>query len=151
MKYKTELFIIRFLLILSISACSFKVGNTPAQTDSQKATAEKSDNQVPESGVLGKKKNNSSDTKTGTYRFEKGSYSGDLTVEELGSDRLKINLAANYEYKTGGEWMANSGGTSGTVSLNGNTATLVPEDFRNCEIKMTFVDFDTVTVKQKGT
>ena len=139
------------VVVCGIPACGFKFGNASRQTDSQTTTAEKSVNQTPEISALARKKKNSSDMKTGTYRFEEGSNSGDLTVEELGNNRLKVNLAANYEYKTGGEWMANSGGAAGTVTLNGNTAILVPEDFKDCEIKMTFVDFDTVSVKQKGT
>ena len=149
MGHKTKFFMILLLLISGISACSFKIGNTSGQSDSQNTTAGKSDNQTAESGALVKKKNN--EMKTGTYRFEQGSYSGDLTVEELGNNRLKVNLSANYEYKSGGEWMANSGGASGVVTLSGNTATLVPEDFKDCEIKLTFVDFNTVAVKQKGT
>jgi hypothetical protein len=151
MKNTIAFLTILLLIISGFSACSFKVGNASGQPDSQTKTAEKSDNQSPESSALGRKNNNSPGTKTGSYRFEKGNYSGDLTVEELDNNRLKVNLAVNYEYKVDGEWMANSGTASGVVSLNGNTSALVPEDFKNCEIKMTFIDFNTVNVKQKGT
>lgn len=136
------------LLISSFSACSFKLGGS-SQTDSKSTEIEK--NSQSDSGAL--EASNSSfaqKRKTGTYRYKSGNYNNAVGIEELGGNRLRASIVANYEYKVDGEWMANTGSASEIVELRGDTAVLVPQDFPGCEITLKFSG-EKIIVKQKGT
>ena len=148
MKCKTTILMILMLTISGISACSFKVGNAASRTDSK--TAEK-ENQNGESRAIVKNTNaNVPLGLTGTYRYKSGNYNNAISVEEQSNNRLRVSIAANYEYKVDGEWMANSGSASEIVALKGDTAILVPADFTNCQITLKF-SVNKIVVKQKGT
>lgn len=151
MKVRNLIFIILMLMISSISACSFKIGNASGQADSQTAEAEKKYNQSGESNTFGKElSENIQSGLTGTYRYKNGSYNNAIGIEELGGNRLRIGIAVNYEYKSDGEWMANSGSANEIATLKGNTAVLVPRDFSACQITLKF-DGGKITVRQLGT
>ncbi len=136
-----------FLIILN-STCGFSFGNSTPVSDSKPKTVENQNNSNIPKNVA---KTQTASSKTGTYRYKSGSYINAIGIEELGDNRLKVVLGANYEYKIDGEWLANSGSAEGVVTLDGNKAVLVPEGFETCQIKMDFSVSNRINVHQSGT
>lgn len=135
-----------FLMILN-STCGFSFGNTAPVSDSKPKTVENQNNSNMPKDVA---KAQTASNKTGTYRYKSGSYINAIGIEELGGDKLKVVLGANYEYKIDGDWLANSGSAEGIVMLDGNKAVLIPEGSQNCQIKMDFFISNKIKVEQIG-
>lgn len=136
------------LFLILNSACSLSFGKATLVHDSAKKAVENQNNSnLTKSAVESKSNSN----KTGTYRYKSGSFINAIGIEELGDNRLKVVLGANYEYKIDGDWLANSGSAEGVVTLNGNKAILVPEGFESCQIKMDFSVANKINVHQSGT
>ena len=64
----------------------------------------------------------------------------------LGNNKLKVQFNGVYENIMKN---VNSGYTEGVATIEGNVATLVPEDSQNCKFTMTFLRGKLV-VKQDG-
>ncbi|HEX8289400.1 MAG TPA: hypothetical protein VF556_15470 [Pyrinomonadaceae bacterium] len=152
MSHKITVFLISAIFVLNVLGCSFKISGGNNQTGSAANETAAEGNSNGDSRVERGETNVSSPQKptTGTYRYKSGNYNNAIGVEDLGKNRYRISIAANYEYKVDGEWMANSGGTGGEVTLEGDTAVLVPADFPDCRITLKFSG-NKITVKQKGT
>lgn len=135
-----------FLMILN-STCGFSFGNsTPVSDSAKKAVENQNNSNIPKNVA----KTQTASSKTGTYRYKSGSYINAIGIEELGDNRLKVVLGANYEYKIDGDWLANSGSAEGVVTLEGNKAVLVPEGSQNCRILMDFFAPNKIKVQQDG-
>lgn len=60
-------------------------------------------------------------------------------VLALGGNRLRVEFLGVYEFRLpDGERMAHTGTASGIVTLAGDTATFMPEDFERCRITLRF-------------
>ncbi|MBX7174293.1 MAG: hypothetical protein K1X72_25190 [Pyrinomonadaceae bacterium] len=141
-----KLVALTFLMILN-STCGFSFGSTAPVSDSKPKAVENQNNSNTPKTVA---KVQTASTKTGTYRYKSGSYINAIGIEELGGDKLKVVLGANYEYKIDGDWLANSGSAEGIVTLDGNKAVLVPEGSQNCQILMDFLAPNKLKVQQDG-
>lgn len=82
---------------------------------------------------------------TGTYR----SRWSEFKIQSLGVNRLHVRFDDTYQYKVGGEMMANTGTGDGMTTLKGNVAIFVPQDTKGCSISLTFVG-QKLIVKQTG-
>ena len=84
----------------------------------------------------------------GTWRTK----SGEFKVWALGKQRLKVEFLGNYEYKSGGELMANTGSGSGIAMIEGDTAIFKPEgvDDDECKITMKFTGGKLVVDQEGG-
>lgn len=152
MSHKITILLISAIFILNVLGCSFKISGSNNQTDSAANETAEKENSNGEIRVVERGETNASSSQkpaTGTYRYKSGNYNNAVGVEDLGKNRYRISIAANYEYKVDGEWMANSGGTGGDVTLEGDTAVLVPADFPDCRITLKFSS-NKIVVKQKG-
>lgn len=134
------IFILTILIILSGCSVAFKT-NSAAESNQQ--TAQRSEETGTQAAIA--RKSDSDEVEpaqtnlTGTYRFKSGRNNNAIGVEDLGGNRLRVSISANYEYKdSSGEWMANSGGAGGVVTLKNGTAVLVPEDYPDCPITLKF-------------
>ena len=78
----------------------------------------------------------------GVYRFYKSTFK----ILALGRNKLKVQFNGVYENIMKN---VNIGYAEGIAAIDGNTATLVPEDTQGCKITMTFVPGKLV-VKQEG-
>ncbi|HEX5734459.1 MAG TPA: hypothetical protein VF131_16605 [Blastocatellia bacterium] len=82
----------------------------------------------------------------GTWRYK----SNTLKVWALGQQKLRVEFLGTYEYKTGGELMANTGSGSGIARIEGDTAIFRPEDAdEECKITMRFTEGKLI-VEQEG-
>ncbi|HEX8568133.1 MAG TPA: hypothetical protein VF648_21010 [Pyrinomonadaceae bacterium] len=143
------IFILTILIVLSGCSVAFKAdraaeSNQPAnkseETEIQSAIGRKSGDET-ESGQT---------NLTGTYRYKSGRNHNAIGVEELGGNRLRLHIAANYEYKdSSDEWMVNSGDASGIVTLKNGTAVLFPEGYPNCPITLKFSG-NKIVVRHEG-
>jgi hypothetical protein len=138
------IFILTILIVLPGCSVAFKTdraaeSNQPAnkseEAEVQSAIGRKSgvETEAEQTGL------------TGTYRYKKALYNNiriinnAIGVEDLGGNRLRVSIAANYEYKElSGSWMVNSGSAGGDVMLKNGTAILVPEGYPGCPITMKF-------------
>lgn len=137
---KTIILIIFSLLILDVSACSFKVSPDNNQTASNPAKVEEKDEALKKSALSDSDSSALSQTgnKTGTYKYKSSDAENEISVQETGGNKLRVGLYASYVYKVNGELNANVGEAKGIAALNGDTATLVPEDTEGCEITLKF-------------
>ncbi|HEX8267535.1 MAG TPA: hypothetical protein VF596_19195 [Pyrinomonadaceae bacterium] len=127
-------------ILIGMSACSIAF-KKDSSTESNQA-AKNSEEAEPLSAIARKTDGDAEGAQTnltGTYRYKSGRNNNAIGVEELGGNRLEISIVANYEYKdSSGEWMANTGTASGTVTKTRDTAVFVPEGYPNCEITLKF-------------
>jgi uncharacterized protein YceK len=87
---------------------------------------------------------------TGTYRYKNGRNNNAIGIEELGGNRLRVSISANYEYKdSSGEWMVDSGDAIGIVHFKNGAAVLVPEGYPDCPIALKFSG-NKIIVKHEG-
>ena len=152
MSHKITILLVSAIFILNVLGCSFKISGSNNQTDSatnEAVAKENSNNEISDVERTEIDASSPQKTTTGTYRYKSGNYNNAIGVEDLGKNRYRISIGANYEYKVDGEWMANSGGTGGIVNLEGDTAVLVPADFPDCRITLKF-SANKIIVKQKG-
>jgi len=138
---------ILMLMVSSISAGSFKVGNAASRANFK--TVETANQNGERSAIIVKKTNTASAQLTGTYHYKSGNYNNTISVEEQGNNRLRVELNASYEYKINGEWNANVGEAKGIVTLDGNTAVLVPKDREDCKFVLKFSG-SKIIVKQES-
>jgi hypothetical protein len=78
----------------------------------------------------------------GVYRFYKSTF----RVLALGNNKLKVQFEGVYENIVKS---VNIGYTEGIATIEGNVATLIPEDTKGCKFIMTFIHGKLV-VKQEG-
>ena len=78
----------------------------------------------------------------GVWRFYKSTF----RILALGNNKLKIQFAGVYENIIKN---VNIGYAEGIATIEGNVATLIPEDTQDCKLVMTFVSGKLV-VKQEG-
>ncbi|MDQ4120167.1 MAG: hypothetical protein M3209_01710 [Acidobacteriota bacterium] len=145
------IFILTVLIVLSGCSIAFKT-NSSAESDQ---SAKKPEEGEAQSSAIARKSGEAEielgqTNLTGTYRYKSGRSNNAIGVEDLGGNRLRVSVAANYEYKdSSGEWMANSGGTGGVVTLRNGTAVLIPEGYPDCPITMKFSG-NKIEVTHKG-
>lgn len=130
--------ILTFLVGVAGCAVAFK---TDRAAESNQAAKKSEESEVQ--SAIGRKSGDEAESGqtnlTGTYRYKSGRSNNAIGVEDLGGNRLRISISANYEYKdSSGEWMVNSGGAGGTVTLKNGTAVLVPEGYPDCPITLKF-------------
>ena len=137
---KTTILLIFSLLILDISACSFKVSTDNNQTASNTAKVEETGDALKKSALNDSDSSALSQTggKTGTYEYKASDAENEISVQEIGGNQLRVAIYASHVYKINGELMANVGEAKGIVTLNGDTTSFVPEDAENCEITLKF-------------
>ena len=82
---------------------------------------------------------------TGTYRNRWSEFK----IQALGVNRLRVQFNGSYQYKTGGQLMANTGTADAVATLKDNVATFAPTDTQGCQITLTFAG-QKLTVKQTG-
>ena len=145
------------IALTATAACNSTQSASEKTNDSTAATAQKQKTDNQSQSALGQKTGDSpvknaqqSLGLTGTYRYKSGSANNAIGIEEMDAGHLRVNITANYEYKSGGEWMANSGSANEVVELNDDTAVLVPSEFPDCQITLRFSG-NKIIVKQKGT
>ena len=83
----------------------------------------------------------------GTFHADNGS---EFKILALGKGRLRVAFFGIYEYARGSATMANTGEAAGTARIQGDTARLTPEDFKQCTITIKFLVGNKIDVKQKG-
>jgi hypothetical protein len=138
------IFILTILIVLP--GCSVAFKNDRAAESNQ--AANKSEEAEVQSAIARKTGGETEAEQTGltgTYRYRKALSSNiriinnAIGVEDLGGNRLRVSISANYEYKErSGSWMVNSGDAGGDVTLKNGTAILVPEGYPDCPITMKF-------------
>ena len=82
---------------------------------------------------------------TGTYRNRWSEFK----IQALGVNRLHVQFNGSYQYKTGGQMMANTGTADAVATLKDNVATFVPTDTQGCTITLVFAG-QKLTAKQTG-
>lgn len=86
---------------------------------------------------------------TGTFR--EAASGSEFKILAVGKNKLRIEFAGNYPYKTAnGEMTANVGEASGETLIAGDTATFKPADFEQCTITLKFLTGGRLKVSQKG-
>ena len=85
---------------------------------------------------------------TGTYRDAESN--SEIRILALGHGKLKVQLALIYEFKSGGEPMANLGDASGEATIENDIAVFVPQEAGDCRITMTFLPNGKLKVEQQG-
>ncbi|WP_242604744.1 hypothetical protein [Legionella busanensis] len=73
-----------------------------------------------------------------------------LTVQALGSGKLKISFNLIYPYEANGELQANTGELSGVANIKGDTAVYSSSEYGPCTITITFIKPGKLTVNQEG-
>ena len=138
------IFILTILIVLPGCSVAFKTDRA-AESNQPANKSEESEVQ----SAIGRKSGGETEAEqtglTGTYRYRKALSSNirvinnAIGVEDLGGNRLRVSISANYEYKErSGSWMVNSGDAGGDVTLKNGTAILVPEGYPDCPITMKF-------------
>jgi hypothetical protein len=139
-------------LSLSLTACSvaFKTGSSNESSPTVKKS-DQADAQSAMTGKTGGELESEQTGLTGTYRYKSGNANNAIGIEELGGNRLRVYIVANYEYKdSSDEWMANTGTATEVVTKNGDAAVFVPKGYEaDCEIRLRFSG-GKIIVKQKG-
>ena len=83
----------------------------------------------------------------GTWRYRNNTFK----VWALGNQKLKIEFAGSYEYKTAEGMMANSGSGDGIAQIEGTTAIFKPGDSDDeCKITMKFTQGKLVVDQEGG-
>lgn len=140
MKNKITFLTILLLAILNVSACSFRTSTENNQTAANMAKVEENTEALNKSASSDSDSSALSQTggKTGVYEYKDDGVVNEINVQELAGNKLRVKLYASYEYEINGNVNANVGEAKGVATLDGNTATLVPEDAENCEITLKF-------------
>ena len=91
----------------------------------------------------------------GTFRdYFEGKYKGnfnEIKILALGRGKLRVALQLVYPHLDGtGAMSANTGEADGTATIEGDTATFLPDETNGCIITIKFVKLGTIRVTQEG-
>jgi hypothetical protein len=91
----------------------------------------------------------------GTFRYYfEGKYKGnfnEIKILALGKEKLRVAFQLVYPFTDGtGGLMVNTGEASGTATIEGDTATFLPDETTGCIITIKFVKRGTIKVTQEG-
>lgn len=140
MNFKITFLTILWLVISNVSACSFKASTENNQITSNPVKVKENTEAAKKSAVSDSDSFALSQTggKTGTYEYKNSGIVNEINIQELEENKLRVEIYASYEYKINGNLNANVGEAKGVITLNGNTAVLVPEANKACEITLRF-------------
>ena len=80
----------------------------------------------------------------GIYRYR----SNEIRILALGNNKLRIQMALSWEYKTQDGPMANVGTSYGEATIENDVATFRPEETEDCTITIKFLPGNRIRVSE---